>query len=175
MKKIIEVNRGPGHLFPKKFEDEYGKFSINDCNQRSYEVNRFSLNDLIFLQHPYSKKLICGSEFEAWIKKQGFVPLDIFQARTIFSKRETLKALIEKWRQEWWELRKPNFLATINFFGSTTFKEGGDGVFHIPCFKLARQCCCELEEMVAYENTKWMGQNDFALVFKKEFIKQLGI
>ncbi|MFZ4648838.1 MAG: hypothetical protein ACOYMB_04410 [Patescibacteria group bacterium] len=175
MKKIINVKWDPEHLFPKKFEDEYGKYIINGQDEKSLQIDQFNLQNLEFLKNPFSKRLICGSEFNLWIKDNHFVPVDIFQAKTIFENKGLLKALIAKWREEWWETQKPNYLSTINFFGNTVMKADRSGEVHIPCFQFTGQCCGVNEEMVAYENTEWMGQNDFALVFKKEFIKQLGI
>ncbi|MEI6022367.1 MAG: hypothetical protein WCQ32_00810 [bacterium] len=171
MEKIV-ITQDPFTL-SKEIIDEYGEFLLAPEYQlRSFSVGvSFTVNDLEIIGMYGPNRYLTGLEFRNQIVAKKYVPLDAYCAQAILQNEEACYELKSKWYQEF--SHKDNTdLDTISFFGSML----------VDCNKALQVLSFKYDNWTDFyqrpiltpfeARDPWFKDDDFALVFKEDFIKK---
>jgi len=165
----LTVNRDKPFSFSKEIEKDYGLFKIRQQNEIAARVLEFTINDLMFFDAPCDE-MIRASDFADMVVSAGYVPLDLYCAKTILKNKDAMWGIYSLWHET--EIDADNcHLDSIMFLGNIVARNETD-VDHFATFNYPFGFDMDTVKLTPYEDELCFVKNrDFILVFKKEFIK----
>lgn len=168
----LTVNRQRPFHFPINVEADYGKFEIRKQHELVDKVLDFTVNDIMFFEAP-NKEFLQLSEFQALVLAEGFVPLDIYCARALYENKEAMWELKNLWNRFTVHADRSTILDTIAFLGTVVARHDDD-YDHFSTFKYHYMSMTDRVDFMPFEDDPFFKKDqDFFLVFKKDFIKNL--
>ena len=169
MEKIVITQ--DSFTLSKEITDEFGSFFVEPGYQlRNFNAGlSFTVNDLEIVRMYSPNKYLTGLEFRNQIIAKKYVALDAYCAQAILQNKEACYELKSKWYQEF--SHKDNTeLDTINFFGSMLVD--CNKTLHALSFKYDNWAdFYQRPILTPFEaQDPWFRDDDFALVFAKDFV-----
>jgi hypothetical protein len=168
----LTINRQRPFHFSQKIEADYGKFEIRRQHEIADKVLNFTVDNLMFFEAP-TEECIKLSEFLKMISDEGLVPLDMYAARALYENKEAMWELYNLWNRFTVHYGRERQLGIIAFLGTVVARHDND-YDHFSTFKYHPMAMDNRVYFMPFEDDPFFKKDqDFFLVFKKEFISNL--